>query len=229
MEKNNERHTKPKLYEEEPEVENWELVTDDELRAHVEHLLPPGPNHLILVDGRSGSGKSTFARRLASLLEGQVVHTDDIAWNYDIIDWDGALMQGVIEPWRAGQDVSYKPLGWIRMGRDGAVEAAASPILVVEGVGAGRKSLAELADLVVWVQSDNEQARTRGIERDMQEGERSERVEAERFWDEWMSTETPYLNEERSWEHAQLIINGTPKEHTGEGTYLSPGPLLQSQ
>lgn len=226
MRKNNEQHTNPKLYDEEPAVENWELVDDDELRVLVEHLLPPGLNHLILVDGRSGSGKSTFARRLASLLEGQVVHTDDIAWNYDIIDWDGALVQGVLEPWRAGQDVSYKPPGWVKMGREGAVEVSASPVLIVEGVSSGRKSLAELADLVVWVQSDNEQARIRGIERDMQV-ERPDPVEAARFWDEWMTTETPFLNEERSWEHAQLIINGTPTQNAGIGTYLSPGPLLK--
>lgn len=225
MELNHEQYMRPTLYDEEPAVENWELVGDDGLHALVERLLPPGPNHLILVDGRSGSGKSTFATRLARLLEGQVVHTDDIAWNYDIIDWDGALVQGVVEPWRAGQDVSYRPPGWVKMGREGAVEVSASPLLIVEGVSSGRKSLAELADLVVWVQSDNEQARTRGIERDMQ-SERPDPVEAERFWDEWMSTETPYLNKERSWEHAQLIVNGTPTDSDGEGTYISAGPLL---
>jgi predicted kinase len=34
---------------------------------------------LVLVDGRSGAGKSTFARRLAQVLDASVVHTDDIA------------------------------------------------------------------------------------------------------------------------------------------------------
>ena len=60
-------------------------------------------------------------------------------------------------------------------------------MLVLEGVGAGRASLATHADAVVWVQSDRDEARERGLRRDVELGRTPE--EAERFWDEWMSAE----------------------------------------
>lgn len=217
---------RPSLYDVEPTPARWEAVDDDDLRMILAELLPDTPTHLILIDGRSGSGKSTFARKVAELLHGQIVHTDDIAWHLDIINWDRELIQGVIEPWREGKHVSYRPPGWIRMGREGSVEATPSPILIVEGVGAGRESLAGLADLVIWVQADNDKARARGIERDMQQTDRREPAEAERFWDEWMATETPYLNGERPWERAKLIVNGTPPENAGV-TYIAAGPLRE--
>ena len=86
-------------------------------------------------------------------------------------------------------------------GREGSVTAAAGVPLVVEGVGAARASLARLADLVVWVQSDRTLARTRGLARDASYGTRTP-AEAEAFWDDWMTEEEPYLAADRPWERA---------------------------
>ena len=111
------------------------------------------------------------------------------------------------------------------MGREGAVEATASPVLIVEGVGAGRQRLAEVADLVVWVQSDVDQAFVRGIDRDLREGDIKQRAEAEQFWYEWMASEDPFLKADRPWERAQLLVYGTPPESTDGTTYIAPGLL----
>ena len=49
----------------------------------------------------------------------------------------------VIEPWRRGEHVDYRPPGWVAQGREGAVTVPADVcVLVLEGVGAGRASLA---------------------------------------------------------------------------------------
>ena len=78
------RHTRGMhLHPEEPEASSWEPIDDVELAVRVRALLPEQKHALVLVDGRSGSGKSTFAERLARLLDGAVVHSDDIAWHHD--------------------------------------------------------------------------------------------------------------------------------------------------
>jgi ABC-type multidrug transport system fused ATPase/permease subunit len=65
------RHTRGMhLHPEEPEASSWEPLDDVELAVRVRALLPAEMLALVLVDGRSGSGKSTFTERLARLLDG---------------------------------------------------------------------------------------------------------------------------------------------------------------
>ena len=95
-------------------------------------------------------------------------------------------------------------------------------VLVLEGVGAGRASLAAQADAVVWVQSDRDEARERGLRRDVELGRTGE--EAERFWDEWMSAEEPFLARDRPWDRADLVVNSSAAEWAAGRTTLAPGP-----
>lgn len=211
----------PRLHPKEPAVPAWECLSDKGFREQVWRLSGSGERRLILIDGRSAGGKTTLAESLAVLLSGTVVHTDDVAWHLHPTEWDDELVRGVIAPWRAGKCVRFRPPGWIAKGRPGAVEVPASAeVLIVEGVGAGRESLVEQADLVIWVQSDRDEARRRGIARDIELGR--EPAEAEQFWDEWTQSEEPFLAAERPWTRAHLIVNGTA---TGDGHQIATGPL----
>lgn len=81
-------------------------------------------------------------------------------------------------------------------------------MLILEGVGAGRRELMHAVDAVVWVQSDIEQAKMRGIARD------GGNAKAAAFWETWMAEEFPFLADQRSWERANIIASGTSKlEH----------------
>ncbi len=206
----------------EPRVPAWTATDDDRLRGLVETHLPPGRPALILVDGRSGSGKTTLATRLARLLEAGVVHTDDIAWQHHPIDWTDLLVTGVLQPWRAGIGGSYRPPRWVTKGRPGAIDVPTSRVLVVEGVGAGRATLAADADLVVWVQSEPAEARRRGIARDKELGRT--RAQAEDFWVEWSRFEDPFIAADRPWTRAHLIVDGTHPDND-DLTRLAAGPL----
>jgi energy-coupling factor transporter ATP-binding protein EcfA2 len=212
-----------RLHPEEPEARWCEPLDDDELTLRMRALLPTGGQALVLVDGRSGSGKSTLAERLVRLLDGALVHSDDIAWHLDPIDWADVLVDGVIIPWRRGEAVSFRPPGWLTKGRRGTVEVPPRRVLVVEGVGAGRAGLAACAELVVWVQSDRDEARRRGLARDVELGRSPE--EAEAFWDEWMRAEEPFVAADRPWSRASVIVNGTPPEVMRTQTLLASGPL----
>jgi hypothetical protein len=193
-----------RLHPEETEAGPWHPVDAAALAALLGGLLPDGRG-VLLVDGRSGSGKTTFAEAAASLLGGALVHTDDLAWHHDAIAWDDLALEHVIGPWRRGEAVDHRPPGWVAQGRDGSVTVEEGVrVLVLEGVGAGRASLTAHADAVVWVQADRDEARERGLRRDVELGRT--RAEAERFWDEWMAAEEPFLADDRPWDRADLVV-----------------------
>lgn len=190
------------------------------------HDLPEGRPSLILVDGRSGAGKSTFAANLARARGGALVATDDIAWHLHPTDWATEMSEGVVQPWLAGRPVRYRPPGWVRRHRQGQMEVPAGVDLVIEGVGAARHELAPLAQTVFWVRSAPTEAKRRAIERDIRLGRT--RVEAEEFWDEWMAAEWPFLEAEQPWRAAHLVVDGTADPGVGEPqwVYLADGPRM---
>jgi hypothetical protein len=195
-----------RLFAGEPEAGPWTArpvadVARELLALATSRAAVAGPP-VIAVDGRSGAGKSTFAERVTEMLGGvSVIHTDDIAWHHSFFEWVELMRSGVLEPLRRGSDVAYRPPAWIERGRPGAIEVRARcPAVVLEGVGAGRRELTDLVDVLVWVQSDAGDARTRGIARDG--GDVA-------FWDEWEREEVPFLDQHRPWERADLIVAGT--------------------
>ena len=179
----------------EPDCGPWRAVAVTELYAAL------GRPRVLAVDGRSGSGKSTLVARLAATVPSTaVVHTDDVAWHHDFFDWADLLLDGVLVPWRAGRDVAYRPPPWEVRSRPGAITVpSGAPLLVVEGVGAGRRAFAPYLDALVWVQTDRAVATRRGLERDGRDVA---------FWDEWEARERPFLAADRPWARADLVVNG---------------------
>jgi uridine kinase len=160
---------------------------------------------LLAIDGRSAGGKTTLATQVVDAVEGAaVVHTDDVAWKHAILDWDRQLLEHVITPLRRGAGVDYRPPGWVEHDRAGSlVVPADAPLVVIEGVGAGRASLAPHVDAVVWVETPLDRL-----------GERTaRRIEAgqttEAFEEVWMAEELPFHERERIWERADLVVDGT--------------------
>ncbi|OYO17023.1 hypothetical protein BI335_09765 [Enemella evansiae] len=203
------------LHPGEPVADHWQVLDAADLRARL------APHRLILVDGGSGSGKTTFADHAAAQLSADLVRTDDLAWHHHATDWDTELITHVIEPWRRSEPVRYRPPGWVTRNRAGAVTASAGRQPIIEGVGAARASLARAADLVIWVQTDRMLARERGMARDVQLGRTP--AEAERFWTEWMSAEHPFLAAEQPWRNAHLIVDGAGS--TAFATRIADGPV----
>jgi energy-coupling factor transporter ATP-binding protein EcfA2 len=166
---------------------------------------PAGRAAILAVDGRSASGKTTISRRLAEAIPGTaVVHTDDIAWEQAVIDWVDLMVGGVLDPVRRGEAVSFRPPKWEEKGRAGAVEVPAGRrLLIVEGVGSGRRELAHLLDGVVWVETPRAVIDRRDAER-IATGEVSQAV-----YELWMAEEDPFVAEQRTWERAFAIVDGT--------------------
>ncbi|MFF1545617.1 uridine kinase [Streptomyces sp. NPDC058291] len=163
--------------------------------------LPPscGPVRLIAVDGHAGSGKSTFAAALAEALGGApVLHLDDFASHDELFAWTGRLLGQVIEPLGRGEQARYTPYDWRarRFGRPQPLPAG--PVVLLEGVGAGRRALRPALACLLWMDLPAEEAWARGRSRD---GE-----EQREFWDGWVPAEVGHFAEDPSRPYADLLV-----------------------
>jgi hypothetical protein len=192
----------------EPHFGPWKV---ESLQAFVRSLQSVLPKDIarpsvVAIDGRSASGKSTLATLLSRGVAGSaVVHTDDIAWHHSFFDWTELLVSAVLEPARTGLGVTYRPVAWEERGREGAIEVPPGcSVVLLEGVGAARRELTHVLEAAIWVQSDTDLARLRGIARDGGD------AQAAAFWDEWMAAELPFLADQQPWERADFVVCGTP-------------------
>lgn len=109
---------------------------------------PPscGPVRLIAVDGHAGSGKSTFAGRLAEELGGApVVHTDDLATHEELFAWSERFGAQILAPLSRGETARYSVYDWVRGAFTEERALAPAPLVLVEGVGAGRMGAAAVS------------------------------------------------------------------------------------
>lgn len=186
--------------------------------------LPPscGPVRLVGVDGHAGSGKSTFAGQLARALgDAPVLHLDDIASHDELFDWTWRLLTQVIEPFRRGETAHYTPYDW-RARRFGPPRPLpTAPVVLVEGVGAGRRALRPHLAHLLWMELPHEEAWTRGRQRD---GE-----EQREFWDGWVRAERQHFAEDPSRPFANSLVQQCEKGYEvlpGPGKRLGPDQAL---
>jgi hypothetical protein len=168
-----------------------------------------GPVRLAAVDGPAGSGKTTFADRLATALAAAGVsvaqlHTDDLldGWR-DMLGFWPRLEGQVLAPLRRGEPGAYHAYDW-HVGRfEQRVTAVPVPdVLVLEGVSVGREVIRSELSLLVWVEVPEALRLARGLQRD------GEALRPE--WLRWMAGEADYFARDRTAEHADLRVDGAP-------------------
>lgn len=188
-------------------INSWSEESLSDLAAKIgDNVSKP----LILIDGAAGSGKTTLALKLADILNADLVHTDDVSWCADPIHWDHEMLEGIVNPWINGKDVAYRPAGWVKEGRQGSIEVDPNRALIIEGMGACRKTLRDIAAYSIWVDTEPEIARERVVKRDLANGENGGTVESvTEFADWWDSLLMPLFLEEEPWKYADIIVSGS--------------------
>ncbi|MGF1429334.1 uridine kinase family protein [Kitasatospora sp. LaBMicrA B282] len=169
--------------------------------------LPPscGGVRLVAVDGHAGSGKTTFAGRLAAALGGApVVHLDDLATHREFFDWTGRLQRWVLEPLARGERARFAPYDWVACRFEGAREVPCAPVVLVEGVGAGRRAVRPALAALLWMELPAAAARERGLRRDG--------PELAAFWARWTAAETAHFAADPSRPFADLLVDGRSGE-----------------
>lgn len=166
---------------------------------------PPrlGPVRLVAVDGFAGSGKTTFAGRLGSVLHAQVVHTDDLLEGWaDTVNFWPRLEEWVLAPLRAGQPGGYRHYDWERREFAEWHDVPLAPVLIVEGVTAARAAIRPELTLSVWIDAPKAVRTARGIARD---GELLLPL-----WQAWQVAEEAHVATDHTPDHVDLVVDGDP-------------------
>lgn len=158
---------------------------------------------IVLIDGRAGSGKSTFAEKLQQQLfrEGEsaprVIHMDNI---YE--GWEGLslgsdyLVRFILNPLARKQTASWQDWSWVRNERSSWREFSGGTPLIVEGCGALSERSKEHAYFSLWLDAGEETRRQRWLERERH---------LDRF-DFWAAQELDFYAREKSKSLADLVI-----------------------
>jgi uridine kinase len=159
-----------------------------------------GPVRLVAVDGHAGSGKSTFSARLAAALGGgvPVLRLDDLATHEEFFAWTDRVLTQVIAPLSHGRTAHYDPYDWNlrRFGPPRSLDAA--PVVLIEGVGAGRRALRPFLARLLWMERSAEESWQRGRNRDG--------TALSAFWDEWTVAETRHFLADPSRPFADALV-----------------------
>lgn len=160
---------------------------------------------LVAVDGRAGSGKSTFARRLSRALGGvAVVPLDDfLAWD-DLTEFWPRFEVEVLLPLFEGRTARYQARDWEHdpygRGLSAWKELSSSPLVILEGVGAARQELRSRLAYAIWIETPPAVCLQRGISRDG--------VEQTSRWMKWQERELAFFEADPVRSHAHLIVDG---------------------
>jgi hypothetical protein len=190
-------------------------VSDDlpDLAARLRTVPPScGPVRLVGVDGHAGSGKSTFSARLAGELGGApVLHLDDLATHEELFEWMPRLVAQALGPISRGMTAYVEPYDWTarRFLAPHALEPAA--VLIIEGVGAGRRALRPHLGRLLWMD--------RGAAESWQRGRLRDGPEQSVFWDGWTRAERRHLAQDPSRPFADDLVREVP-----DGYAIRPGP-----
>jgi len=148
----------------------------------------------LLIDGRSGSGKTELAEAIRADTGAQLVRMDDLYPGWDGLEAGSRAVTALLTTgrWRAWNWATSAPGEWheVDLGRP----------LIVEGCGALSRANRALARYGVWVGLDDATRKTRALARD---GE-----EYAPHWDDWAAQEWTFIRRELPIALADELVDG---------------------
>ena len=166
------------------------------MASDVERILAAvsGARPVVLIDGRSGSGKTGLATDLAAALGAELVRLDDVYPGWNGLEAASERVRPDIllgNRWQRWDWVTDAPAEWHELDPTRA--------LVVEGSGSLSRANRELATLGVWVELDEPTRKLRALARDG--------ATYEPHWDDWAAQEQRFFDRERPDLLADFIVD----------------------
>jgi len=163
--------------------------------------LPARQVPLILIDGRSGAGKSTVAARVRDRWAGEliVVGLDELYPGWDGLA-EGAEMARthILEPLADGRPATWRRWDWARDAPGAEVTTPANRPLILEGAGVLTPASAMLAPVRLWLDAPEDTRRQRALTRD---------GDAYRpHWERWAVQEEEHLRAHRPQQLATIRV-----------------------
>jgi len=154
-----------------------------------------GRRAVVLIDGRSGAGKTVLAEAIAPPLGAQLVSLDGL-----YPGWEGL---------QAGSDAVHETVlrarapGWTRWDWAAAQPAEWHPVdpdraIVIEGCGALSAANRALATFGIWLELDAAERRRRSSARD--------HGRFDRYWQQWADQEDAFIAREHPRDLADLVL-----------------------
>lgn len=141
---------------------------------------------ITLIDGRSGSGKTTFATALARRTGAQLVSLDDVYPGWDGLEAGEAhVLEHVLRAIAAGRAPRRQSWNWVDNRPASWHDLDPARDLIIEGCGAISPAARALAHHAIWVElADDAERRRRAIARDGEVFARN--------WDRWARQEVEH-------------------------------------
>ena len=155
---------------------------------------------IILIDGPAGAGKTTLSLKLQSELNCEVIHLDSLynGWENALDQSLTNLLLGLVRAFLNGEEFELPLFNWAKNEFDSSLIVKPADALIIEGVGAGQSAIRESANLLYWVEVDEEIGLQRVLERDGKEIESQMR--------RWKVSEAKHFEVERTRDFADFII-----------------------
>lgn len=159
----------------------------------------------ILIEGPSGSGKSSFAVALVAawpdVPHPTLVRLDDIYPGWSGLDAaSGAVASSLLAPRAVGLDGGWEGWDWAAsVPTDWHVVSASEP-LILEGCGALSRAAAPLAGVRVWIEATDAVRRPRALARDA--------GAFDAHWEQWDAQWRRYVAREHPSSHADVFVRG---------------------
>lgn len=155
---------------------------------------------IILIDGPAGAGKTTFSLKLQSELNCEVIHLDSVynGWEHALDESLTKVLVKLVNSFLNGKDFELPIFNWYKNEFDSVHLVKTAETLIIEGVGAGQRAIRESANLLYWVEVDDELGLQRVLERDGFEIESQMR--------RWKVSEAKHFEAERTRDFADFII-----------------------
>ncbi|WP_318244737.1 nucleoside/nucleotide kinase family protein [Microbacterium pullorum] len=185
-------------------VDAISLALDAAVEALVDAVRAAGCEHpVVLIDGRSGAGKTTVARELVARwpLPGnvQLIALDSLYPGWDSLAAGAEYArERILEPHSRGIHGVWRRWDWEADERAETHEVDPALPLIVEGAGVLTPRSAELADIRVWIDAPADTREARAIGRD---------GDAYRpHWTQWALQEERHLADNRPRELATHLF-----------------------
>lgn len=159
-----------------------------------------GAGRLICIDGPAGSGKTTLAAAVAALTDAPVVHLDDLYPGWAGLFAVDAMVLDLLTPLSEGRPGHYRRWDWYAGEYRETRQVDPTPLLVLEGVGAGNTAWGDLVTTLVWVEAPPAVRRARALDRD---GEG-----LLEHWAAWTADEERLFREQGTRARADLVVEG---------------------